>query len=61
MIITGVCSQAIISPPMDHFPRFVSICVNDFRVVNVLIKAMKLSGWIFNMKVRFLYAMWSFF
>ena len=47
------CSeQAVVSSPQDHFPNFVHLVVTDMRMVNILVKAMKLSGWIFNMKVR---------
>jgi len=45
-----VC-EAIMSPPADHFPGMINVLVDEFNIINVLIRSMKLSGWIFNMKV----------
>ena len=39
------------SPPADHFPGMINVLVDEFNIINVLIRSMKLSGWIFNMKV----------
>jgi hypothetical protein len=37
---------------VDQFPGFVNVLVSEFNAITILAKAMKLSGWIFSMKVR---------
>lgn len=40
----------MLSPKTDHFPGFINVLVGEFNAIIILAKAMKLSGWIFNMK-----------
>jgi hypothetical protein len=37
---------------VDQVPGFVNVLVSEFNAITILAKAMKLSGWIFSMKVR---------
>ena len=41
--------QAILSPP-DYYPNFIENIIEENNVIPVLVKAMKLSGWIFHQK-----------
>lgn len=42
--------HAIISGPADYFPDFVAKVITDMNCITILVKAMKLSGWIFHQK-----------
>ena len=42
--------NSIVSPPSDYFPNFVEKIIRDMNAITILVKAMKLSGWMFHRK-----------
>ena len=44
--------QAILVKREEYFENFCEVMICDFKVINILIRALKLSGWVFHMKVR---------
>jgi hypothetical protein len=42
--------HSVICPPSDYFPNLVEKVITEMNAITILVKAMKLSGWVFHQK-----------